>query len=172
MSFNLMETAKTVLDEMISKLGIVAEVTIVDDDGERKLDLKSPEAGRLIGRKGQSLEGLELIVNRILRKQTSEDENTPWVVLEVDGYSVPRKTAAERHGRVSKSDIERLEHIAKDAAKEVKMWGEPKRIGPYKPGERRIIHITLRNDPEVETESDAEPDENNCKMLTIRKVEQ
>ena len=63
-----------------------------------------------------------------------------------------------------------MEHIAKDAAKEVKMWGEPKRIGPYKPGERRIIHMTLRNDPEVETESDAQPDANNCKMVEIRKV--
>ena len=138
MSFNLMETAKTVLDEMISKLGIVAEVTIVDDDGERKLDLKSPEAGRLIGRKGQSLEGLELIVNRILRKQTSKTRTRLGSSLKSMGTaflaSLPPGVTVGFQVR-----YQRLEHIAKDAAKEVKMWGEPKRIGPYKPGERRII---------------------------------
>jgi len=168
---NLMESAKGVLEEMIAKLGIEAEVAIAaGDEDAHKLELKSGEAGRLIGRKGQSLEGLELILNRIIRKRTSEEENTPWIVIEVDGYSVPHHTAAEHHGRVSKQEMERLELIAKDAAKEVKMWGEPKRIGPYKPGERRIIHMTLRNDPEVETESDAEADANNCKMVEIRKV--
>lgn len=168
---NLMESAKGILEEMIDKLGIEATVTVAEDGEEsHKLDLKSGEAGRLIGRKGQSLEGLELILNRILRKKTSEDENTPWVVIEVDGYSVPHHTAGEHHGRVSKQEMERLELIAKDVAKEVKMWGEPKRIGPYKPGERRIIHMTLRNDPDVETESDAEADANNCKMVEIRKV--
>ena len=167
----LMESAKGVLEEMIAKLGIEAEVAIAaGDEDAHKLELKSGEAGRLIGRKGQSLEGLELILNRIIRKRTSEEENTPWIVIEVDGYSVPHHTAAEHHGRVSKQEMERLELIAKDAAKEVKMWGEPKRIGPYKPGERRIIHMTLRNDPEVETESDAEADANNCKMVEIRKV--
>ncbi|MBR4901498.1 MAG: KH domain-containing protein [Victivallales bacterium] len=168
---NLMETAKGILEEMIAKLGIDAEVTIAESEEDaHKLDLKSGEAGRLIGRKGQSLEGLELVLNRILRKKTSEEENTPWVVIEVDGYSVPHHSASEHHGRVSKQEMERLELIAKDVAKEVKMWGEPKRIGPYKPGERRIIHMTLRNDPDVETESDAEADANNCKMVEIRKI--
>ena len=168
---NLMEMAKGILEEMIAKLGIDAEVAIAaSDDDPHKLELKSGEAGRLIGRKGQSLEGLELVLNRILRKKTAEEENTPWVVIEVDGYSVPHHSAAEHHGRVSKQEMERLELIARDAAKEVKMWGEPKRIGPYKPGERRIIHMTLRNDPDVETESDAEADANNCKMVEIRKI--
>ena len=152
---NLMETAKGILEEMIAKLGIDAEVAIAaSEDDAHKLELKSGE----------------LVLNRILRKKTAEEENTPWVVIEVDGYSVPHHSAAEHHGRVSKQEMERLELIAKDAAKEVKMWGEPKRIGPYKPGERRIIHMTLRNDPEVETESDAEADANNCKMVEIRKI--
>ena len=168
---NLMEMAKGILEEMIAKLGIDADVAVAaSEDDARKLELKSGEAGRLIGRKGQSLEGLELVLNRILRKKTAEEENTPWVVIEVDGYSVPHHAAGEHHGRVSRQEMERLELIAKDAAKEVKMWGEPKRIGPYKPGERRIIHMTLRNDPDVETESDAEADADNCKMVEIRKI--
>ncbi|MBP5673955.1 MAG: KH domain-containing protein [Victivallales bacterium] len=168
---NLMESARTILEEMIGKLGIEAEVSIAETEGdERKLELKSGEAGRLIGRKGQSLEGLELILNRILRKQTAEEDSTPWVVIEVDGYSVPHHDAAERHGRLSRPEMERLEMKARDIAKEVKRWGDPKKIGPYKPGERRVIHMALRDDPDVETESDPEPDENNCKMVEIRLV--
>lgn len=168
---NLMESARKILEEMIGKLGIKAEVSITAaEDGTSKLELKSGEAGRLIGRKGQSLEGLELILNRILRKRTAEDDGTPWVVIEVDGYSVPHHESAERHGRLSHQEMERLEMKARDVAKEVKRWGDPKKIGPYKPGERRVIHMALRDDPDVETESDPEPDSNNCKMVEIRLV--
>ena len=45
----------------------------------------------------------------------------------------------------------------------------PRTLGPYRPGERRIIRLTLRNDPEVETISESEADANGCKRITIRK---
>ena len=111
-----------------------------------------------------------MVLNRILRRKLQDEDNTPWVVLEVDGYCVPHKSV-EHHGRVSKSDMETLKAMALDAAKEVKYWGEPKVVGPYRPGERRIIHMTLRNDPAVETVSDAEADANGCKRVTIRMKE-
>lgn len=171
MSENLLESAKSILTEMLAKLGSEAEVTAVAEGAEPKLDLKSSQAGRLIGRKGQNLESLELILNRILRRQQPDEDSTPWVVIEVDGYSVPHKVP-ERHGRVSKADMERLEAMALDVAKEVKYWGEPKVIGPFKPGERRIIHMTLRHDPAVETVSDAEADEHGCKRISVQLVQQ
>ena len=167
MNENLLENAKTILCEMLSKLGNDAEVEIVADAAEPKLDIKSAQAGRLIGRKGQNLGALEMVMNRIIRRQQADEESTPWVVLEVDGYSVPHK-APEHHGRVSKGDMENLKAMALDVAKEVKYWGEPKVVGPYRPGERRIIHMALRNDPAVETVSDPEPDANGCKHITIR----
>ncbi|MBP5641019.1 MAG: KH domain-containing protein [Victivallales bacterium] len=170
MNENVLELSKGILCEMLEKLGNDAEVTIVSDAAEPKLDLKSSQAGRLIGRKGQNLEALEMVLNRILRRKLQDEDNTPWVVLEVDGYCVPHKSV-EHHGRVSKSDMETLKAMALDAAKEVKYWGEPKVVGPYRPGERRIIHMTLRNDPAVETVSDAEADANGCKRVTIRMKE-
>ena len=170
MNENLLENARAVLCEMLAKLGNDADVAIIEGATEPKLDIKSAQAGRLIGRKGQNLGALEMVLNRIIRRQQQEEESTPWVVLEVDGYSVPHKEP-ERHGRVSKSDMETLKAMALDVAKEVKYWGEPKVVGPYRPGERRIIHMALRNDPAVETVSDPEPDANGCKRITIRMKE-
>ena len=46
-----------------------------------------------------------------------------------------------------------LEKQAKDAAKEVKRWGEPVKLPEMNAHDRRIIHITLKDDPEVTTES-------------------
>ena len=169
MNENLLANARDILTAMLSRLGTTADVTIITDAPEPKLDLKSEQAGRLIGRKGQNLESLELVLNRILRRHQLDEENTPWVVIEVDGYSVPHKSP-ERHGRLQKEEAQRLEAMALDMAKEVKYWGEPKVIGPFRPAERRIIHLTLRNDPAVETISETEADENGCKRITIRMI--
>ena len=46
-----------------------------------------------------------------------------------------------------------LEAMAKDTAKEVKHWKKAKRLGPYLPAERRVIHTALKDDPDVTTES-------------------
>ena len=169
MNEHLLDTAKTVLSEMLEKLGAPVEINAISDSEEPKLDLKSAHAGRLIGRKGQNLESLELVMNRIIRREQADEESTPWVVLEVDGYSVPHK-APEHHGRVSHAEMEQLQAMALDIAKEVKYWGEAKVIGPYRPAERRIIHMTLRNDPQVETVSDAEADANGYKRITVQMI--
>ncbi|MFA6929091.1 MAG: hypothetical protein WCT05_02110, partial [Lentisphaeria bacterium] len=81
----LEEKATTALTEMVKLLGINAEVSAgALEDNRLKLCLNSSEAGRLIGRKGQSLESLELLLNRILK---CSNEVNPWVPVEVDGYS-------------------------------------------------------------------------------------
>ena len=48
---------------------------------------------------------------------------------------------------------EQLEQQALDAAKEVKRWGEPMTLPAMNARDRRIIHVTLQNDPELTTES-------------------
>lgn len=167
----LRDQAIAILNELLHRLEITAQ-SLPDPDDDSKIDLKSDEAGRLIGRKGQYLESLELVMNRILRRQFADEPSTPWIVLDVDGYCVPKPSRDDdgdgrRRGRGV--DTERFEAMAIDAAKEVKLWGAPRTIGPYRPGERRIIHLTLRDDPEVETVSDSEADANGCKRVTIRK---
>ncbi|MBQ9368246.1 MAG: hypothetical protein IJT83_10725, partial [Victivallales bacterium] len=87
----------------------------------------------------------------------------------VDGYCVEAPVKeTEHHGRLPREEISRLEALAKDIAKEVKKLGKARVIGPYSPAERRIIHVTLENDPEVETISDEVADQNRGKKITVK----
>ena len=137
------------LSRMVELLGFEVEINEVEDEQGITLSLKTDEPGRLIGRKGHYLQSMELLLNRILRKKY---DKFPWVVLDVDGYQ--RQARPRRRG--APVDVERLERMATDAAKEVKRWGEEKRVGPLNARERRVIHMTLRDNDDVVTESGPE----------------
>ena len=139
----------------------------VEEKGQRiSVRIASSDAGRVIGRKGQTLESLQLLVNRMMFKQ---DENCPHIMLDIDGYANGEREGGREvrenreGGRRSRrngdgagrsgSSVEQLERQALDAAKEVKRWGEPVKLPEMNAHDRRIIHITLKDDPEVTTES-------------------
>ena len=144
----------------------------VEEKGQRiAVAISSDNAGRIIGRKGQTLESLQLLLNRMMFKM---DENTPHISLDIDGYASGdrenKEAAIEADGENGEAreyrrrprrsgdnsphtSVELLEKQAKDAAKEVKRWGEPVKLPEMNAHDRRIIHITLKDDPEVTTES-------------------
>ena len=150
------------LHRMTEMLGFQIVVNESEQEGALVLNIQTEDAGRLIGRKGHYLQSLELVLNRIARK---EFNRFPWVELDVDGYQSKRRT--RRRGG-SSEDTERLEKLAADAAKEVKRWGQTKKIGPFNAGERRVVHMTLRNDEEVETESEEQADRKGLKKVMVR----
>ena len=157
----LNELSRRTLLEMTQKLGLPIDCEIVPDGKDGfKLDVKSEEAGRLIGHRGQGLEALELLLNRIVRRSF---DKAPWVSVEVDGYSTGHSEADEEqrrrgHGRMDEETMERFLCIARDAAKEVKYWKEERRLGPYMPAERRIIHNAIAEDEALVTESVPAPE--------------
>lgn len=153
------------LARMVTLLGFRAEVTVQESEDALLLDLKTEEAGRLIGRKGHCLQALELLLDRMLRKQHGEG---PAVEISIDGYRNPReRSGSARRSARGNVDEERLGALAADTAKEVKRWGEPRAIGPFNAAERRVIHMTLRDDPDVQTESE-EPDPSGRKRIVVR----
>ena len=163
------EQAVELLNKMLDLLGMDSSVTLESFVGETKLAIDGGQAGRLIGRRGQTLEALELILNRILKKNEDAVNRLPWISLVVDGYAVEAPhSERERPGRLPRTEVERLEALARDVAKEVKMQHAPRVIGPYAPAERRVIHLALINDPDVETVSDSEADANRGKKITVR----
>lgn len=166
-----LHNAADVLAKMLDMLDVDAKVDIMDDKG--KLALNTQDAGRLIGKKGQTLESLELVLNRILKKNDEAGKHTPWVSIDVDGYCVEAPAhEGDRHGKLPKEEIERLQALANDIAKEVKKLKHARIIGPYSPSERRIIHLALENDPDVETVSDPVADSNRGKKITVQLKEQ
>ena len=172
----LKEKGIELLKEIFAFMDVNAEIEAMEDDGEGiSLKIVCEDAGRLIGRGGQTLESLETIINRILRKDEEKGQHYPWISLEVDGYHVnppkPEPRSSDRRGRLPFEEVERLQAMAKDIAREVKKLGRPRVIGPFTPSERRIIHLALEGDAEVETISDAVADEQRCKRITVQLVE-
>ena len=158
--------AHEALSEMVRLLGIEAVVSSGElEDKRLKMCLDCDNAGMLIGRIGQCLDSLELLLNRILK---CANEENPWVPVEVDGYSTGRTGGSGPRRRGERVDSEKFECLANDSAKEVKRWQKEKRLGPFSPAERRVIHMTLKDDEEVLTESESIPGESGRKYIIIK----
>jgi spoIIIJ-associated protein len=142
--------AKEILEKVLGTMGITATVEEHTLDGDLTLDVKTDEAGRLIGRQGQTLADLQYVVNRILFQQ---DQQAPKVMLDVGGY---RSQAREA-----------LVKKAKEAAEKVRRWGDAVELEPMGSYDRRIVHHALKDDPDVETHS-VEVDGTDKKALILR----
>ena len=168
-----------ILSTMFTFLGLNGEFRLESKPNNRiGVKISSDDVGRIIGRRGQTLESLQLVLNRIVGR---DDKEFPLVLLDIDGYAdgerAPRKNAAEgdenesnrpakgfrRRERSEReesgqrlSSKEQLERQALDAAKEVKRWGDPIKLPEMNAHDRRIIHLALKEDPEVVTESEGE----------------
>jgi spoIIIJ-associated protein len=161
-----------ILAKMFDYLALNGDFKVQEKGQRIAVAISSDNAGRIIGRKGQTLESLQLLVNRIMFKM---DEECPHITLDIDGYAAGgRENKEEAAGDAAEnsssgeyrrrprrnggngeahSSVEQLEKQALDAAKEVKRWGEPVKLPEMNAHDRRIIHITLKDDPEVTTES-------------------
>ena len=165
-SEDLAAKARNTLGTMLDYLGLDAELKAETRDNRLAIRISSKEPGRIIGRKGQTLESLQLLLNRIMFKG---DEECPRISIDIDsadGAERPRRERAERvkgerphrerRERRGGMSEEQLEAQALDAAKEVKKWGEPVTLPKMNAHDRRIIHITLEKDPELTTASEGE----------------
>ena len=156
------EKAFRTLATMLDYLGLDAMLKTEMKGSNIGIKITSEEAGRIIGRKGQTLENLQLLLNRML---FNGDRTFPRVSLDIDGYSRGDSRSGKRGGkregsngerRGSGADEEQLRCQALDASKEVKRWGEPVVLKAMNSHDRRIIHITLEEDAELETCSEGE----------------
>lgn len=130
------ETIKQVLE----LLGIEGEVEEYEgDEGELILDIVGDDLGLLIGRHGRTLDALQVLVSAITNRRL--DKRYPLVV-DVSGY---------RHRRRIK-----LEDIARRAAERASRQHRAVQLRPMTSFERRVIHMILRDDRRVSTESEGE----------------
>ncbi|MBE5968284.1 MAG: protein jag [Lachnospiraceae bacterium] len=133
--------AKKFLSDVISAMGIQAEVDILYDEANTTLDIniKGEEMGVLIGKRGQTLDSLQYLVSLVVNKN---NDNYIKIKLDTENYRARRK--------------ETLENLAKNIAYKVKRTRKPVSLEPMNPYERRIIHSALQNDKYVETYSEGE----------------
>jgi spoIIIJ-associated protein len=141
---------KEILEKILGTLGFPATVEEHKLGDDLMLDVKTEEAGRLIGRQGQALADLQYIVNRILFQQ---DQTAPKVMLDVGGYRSQARDA--------------LVKKARDAAEKVRRWGDAVELEPMNAFDRRLVHQALKDDPDIETHS-VEVDGTDKKVLILR----
>jgi len=82
------EVVKT-LNSMISLLGLSADLSSKETERGIVVGLSSEEPGRLIGRNGQTIDALQLLTNKMLRR--FESNNCPPIILDVEGYKEARR---------------------------------------------------------------------------------
>lgn len=135
------DTAIFVLQDILKYFDI-GEVTIDEyegEEGELILDITGDDLAVLIGRHGKTLDSLQFIVSAITVRKIGF--RYP-VIVDVEGYKNRQR--------------QKLESIAQSAANRAVNQTKNIKLRPMTPYERRIIHITLRNDSRVETVSEGE----------------
>lgn len=114
------------------------EVTAsIDKDNILCIDLAGKNMGLLIGKRGQTLDSLQYLANRVANKA---QEGYVRIKLDTEDYRRRRK--------------ETLEHLARNLANKVKRTKRPVSLEPMNPYERRIIHSYLQDDKKVTTHSE------------------
>ena len=173
----ILEKAPKTLGTMLDYLGLDASVKSEEKKGNVVLTVYSEDAGRIIGRKGMTLNSLQLLLNRVVSKG---NQDAPRIMIDVDGYRKPeRKHRRPRNGNEKKEwkgssressgeHEEKIKHQALDAAKEVKRWGDPQTLPAMNAKDRRLVHMALENDNEIKTESiTPEGEKGNYKSIII-----
>lgn len=111
----------------------------IDKDGALYVDMKGENMGILIGKRGQTLDSLQYLANRVANKHQS---GYVRVKLDTENYRARRE--------------ETLKNLAKNIAHKVKRTRRSVSLEPMNPYERRIIHSALQSDPYVTTHSEGE----------------
>lgn len=130
------EEAKRALVEILRLMDVEATVELEESEEQVDLRIQSDGSGLLIGRRGQTLDALQYLITRIANK-----DHRSWkrIVIDTEGYRTRRREA--------------LSGLASRLGDKAKRTGKSVSIDPMNPHDRRIVHITLKDDPELTTES-------------------
>ena len=131
---------ETTLTELLSAAGLLLEIRRREASGDELLfELIGDDVEPLLANKGEGLTGLEVLVGRIASKRLGVPVHPR---LDAEGFRAHRKDA--------------LEDLAQQSAAEVRRTRRPQLLPPLSPWERRLVHLALAEDPEVETESEGD----------------
>ena len=138
------EIAIETLRMLLAHMGVQAEFEVLDGDEDSLLTLNiqplnDQSISYLIGRRGETLAALQLIVNLIVSKQSGRRER---ITVDAEGYRERR--------------TENLRSMAQRIAQQVRRTGTPVTLEAMPPNERRIIHMALSENDDISTESTGE----------------
>ncbi|MDQ3701102.1 MAG: Jag N-terminal domain-containing protein [Chloroflexota bacterium] len=135
------ELGRVMLVELLQRMGVPDVQVQVTSADPMMLNVRGGDVADLIGRRGENLRALQFVLSLMLNKQLRRHVR---VVVDADGYRSRRE--------------ELLQGMAQRFAQRVRTMREPMQLEAMPPNERRIIHMTLADDPDVVTESAGEGD--------------
>ncbi len=132
---NAPDVAADLLEDLLDKLGVDAEVEIREED-PITLNIIGDDLGILIGRRGETLSSVQFILNQMLNHKTGD-----WlgVIVDAEDYRLRRE--------------DQLRGLARRMADRARYYRQAVTLDPMPPHERRIIHLALADHPEVSTNS-------------------
>jgi spoIIIJ-associated protein len=137
----LQERSRAILSELLALVGVTASVKASPgpDPGTILLEVSGDSSGLLIGRRGQTLEALEYMLNRIVGR---DGDVAARVTIDVERYRERRR--------------EYLETLAHRLADKARQTRRPVTLNPMSPRDRRIVHLALQGNASVVTRSQGE----------------
>jgi spoIIIJ-associated protein len=129
--------AKKVLETILAGIAASSQVEGRVDEGTIFLNIKGDGTGLLIGRHGQTLDAIQYIVGRIVGKQLEEKK---VVVIDTERYRERRR--------------ENLERLSRQMGEKAKSTGRTVSLPPMSASDRRIVHLALKHDRDLETRSE------------------
>ncbi|OGL43383.1 MAG: hypothetical protein A2042_03830 [Candidatus Schekmanbacteria bacterium GWA2_38_11] len=128
--------AKKFIEKVLEYMDFPSTLNVKREKELVILEIYGQNTGLLIGKKGQTLEALQHILDRFLNR---EDDKGAKILIDIEGYREKREEA--------------LKNLALRVAKKVKSTGVPTTMMPMNPKERRIVHMALNGDKGVKTVS-------------------
>lgn len=128
--------ARELVQRAIHTIGAEVTVNVTERDGRVTAQCTGSDVGLLIGKHGQTIDALQYLANAMVRARGGDSE----VVVDAAGYRARRAKA--------------LETVARRGAERASASGRPVALDPMTAVERKIVHESLKDDPEVETTSE------------------
>lgn len=143
---------KTALEKMVAAISEGARVSVEKTGEKICYEITGGNTGVLIGKKGQTLEALQFLTEKIVNKQ---NENRIRIQVDVEGYVKNRQ--------------EKLQALAVKLGEKVKKTGKPAIVGQFNAYDRRIVHMALKNESDLRTHSVGEGYYRKLKIFPKRK---
>ena len=143
-SGDVTEKACDFLMGVLDRMGISGDIDVHEEDDKIVLEIQTPHAEVLTGRKGQVMEALQHLVSKVVYRERSGEKGKPFVV-DADGYR-------DKH-------IERLKALAARMAEKALKTQAIVELSPMSAHDRRIVHMAIAEIPGLSSRSEGEGDD-------------
>ncbi|MEZ4219826.1 MAG: KH domain-containing protein [Polyangiaceae bacterium] len=123
-----------------------------EDEQEIHIEITGPDAGRVIGKKGQVLAALQFLTHRVINRPGTDKRH---VLVDAEGYRSRRDS--------------QLSTMARRLGKQAMEQGKIITFEPMSPRDRRVVHLALAKFEGVVTKSDGEGDDRRVQIIPVRR---